>query len=39
MNYYNNYKKIYHKVINLAKRMYHDRQTSESINKYKKYGA
>jgi hypothetical protein len=33
MNYHNNYKKIYHKVINLVKRMYHDRQISELINK------
>jgi hypothetical protein len=33
VNYYNNYKKIYHKVINLAKKMHHDKQISESINK------
>jgi hypothetical protein len=33
INYYNNYKNTDHKVINLAKRMYHDKQISESINK------
>jgi hypothetical protein len=25
MNYSNNYKQIYHKIINLAKKMYHDK--------------
>jgi hypothetical protein len=33
VNYYNNYKEIYHKVINLAKKMHYDKQISESINK------
>ena len=32
INYYNNYKQIYHKVINLAKKMHHDKQISEYIS-------
>jgi hypothetical protein len=35
INYYNKNKQIYHKIINLAKEMYHDKRISESINKSK----
>jgi hypothetical protein len=38
INYFNNYKIIYHKVINLAKRMYYEKVISASVSKSETYG-